>query len=685
MSVPQELERPPGKRSSITRNGWKRNPFKYNARGVSIQVPLEEPSGQNFVSSSLHDQSLYNSKFIASQHKPYKTSEELIPPLVLGSRYKTREGPIPLPMWMPYQEYQDPIPLPVSRTYETCEDLMPLPISRSRYKIGEGPRLSSVALSAKTRRFLRRFTGSPPSPPSPSPPPPPEHEYKSGYLSLKKPSYELALRDYSKPREALQIPNSLAIPSKSPPESLKSVIEDAEVEPRRSSTAAESSRLPTVYTETVYTETAALEENVLPKQNLTMPLDAGKLIDLPNQAEEKLHNNMEDPKPVPTGIEVVKQSNTFEGAGGEVDKSHRSTQQVRGVENAPPPLELGPFELSGYHKYERYESPALHSAISKGNLSAICDLLENGADIFKKGTYIDGAQLSAIEFAVRCEHKDILSYFLAHDINCYGPAILETLRCGNDELHEYIFKRYKECKLHLERLGIVPREFKYPRDSLHKIETAHTRPLLPNIEASAADTKISAITNTATSSKSDTDYRPSPNELTIKTNFGRSTIPTNPVDSNVDEDEETSAKLKAAHLLLLLLVLSDNSSSELQSAEINSHPIDTSEGSPECCDADEGYVSRRPSDTGGSSRGEGTSEKRSRKRPHVERDQRGGGGGGGGDDDGGDDFNRPPPKKQTISGIKDVMNKLACPYAKAKPKEYQACQLIHRQNLSGIK
>ncbi|KAF3930475.1 hypothetical protein ABW20_dc0110559 [Dactylellina cionopaga] len=56
-------------------------------------------------------------------------------------------------------------------------------------------------------------------------------------------------------------------------------------------------------------------EDVLPKQNLTRPLDAEELLDLLSQTEEKLLYNMEDPKPLLA--QGIQQDYTSEDATGE--------------------------------------------------------------------------------------------------------------------------------------------------------------------------------------------------------------------------------------------------------------------------------------------------------------------------------------------------------------------------------
>ncbi|EPS36481.1 hypothetical protein H072_10009 [Dactylellina haptotyla CBS 200.50] len=43
------------------------------------------------------------------------------------------------------------------------------------------------------------------------------------------------------------------------------------------------------------------------------------------------------------------------------------------------------------------------------------------------------------------------------------------------------------------------------------------------------------------------------------------------------------------------------------------------------------------------------------------------------------------PKKQVIQAIKNLEQKLACPFAKADPDRHPRCQLINRKNLSGVK
>ncbi|KAK6496254.1 hypothetical protein TWF481_002279 [Arthrobotrys musiformis] len=157
--------------------------------------------------------------------------------------------------------------------------------------------------------------------------------------------------------------------------------------------------------------------------------------------------------------------------------------------------------------------------------------------------------------------------------------------------------------------------------------------------------------------------------------------PNNDEDQD-DDDEEAEAQLSAIHLLILLKVLAkrqneSRGSNQTDRSSSNSSrsptPSDTSEGSGNSSSTSSSTISHTPNISMATNEGNpgGPSKKRSR-----------------GDDGGGDgnDPDKPPPsKKMAIDMIRDVLRRLACPFARGRPDEHQGCQMINRQSLSGVK
>ncbi|KAF3217054.1 hypothetical protein TWF106_008103 [Orbilia oligospora] len=98
-----------------------------------------------------------------------------------------------------------------------------------------------------------------------------------------------------------------------------------------------------------------------------------------------------------------------------------------------------------------YESTQLHDAIKRDDLPLVQSLLGNKFDIFKDNVHTAVARLpaNAIADCVQYRRKDILSYFINHDVQCYPTAIWETLRSGDSELRKFITAKYEERKRQL--------------------------------------------------------------------------------------------------------------------------------------------------------------------------------------------------------------------------------------------
>ncbi|EGX49030.1 hypothetical protein AOL_s00079g251 [Orbilia oligospora ATCC 24927] len=149
-------------------------------------------------------------------------------------------------------------------------------------------------------------------------------------------------------------------------------------------------------------------------------------------------------------------------------------------------------------------------------------------------------------------------------------------------------------------------------------------------------------------------------------------------DQNEDEEDETAAQLSAIHLLILLKVIAKRQN-ESQNPNHMDQPSSNSSGSSTPSDSSEESGSSSNSSASSqnlsvsSSTGNGASGS-SKKRKQEDDPNRNG-----------NDPDRPPPKKAAIEMIRDILRRFACPYAAGKPDEHPGCQMINRQNLSGLK
>ncbi|KAK6522198.1 hypothetical protein TWF281_002765 [Arthrobotrys megalospora] len=143
-----------------------------------------------------------------------------------------------------------------------------------------------------------------------------------------------------------------------------------------------------------------------------------------------------------------------------------------------------------------------------------------------------------------------------------------------------------------------------------------------------------------------------------------------------EEDDETAAQLSAIHLLILLKVLAKRQNETRSGKQTNrstsnwsSSPSESSDGSQSSSNSSPASQNMSISNSNGDTRG-GPSRKRSR-----ENDK----------DNNGNDPSGPPQKKAAIEAMRDVLRRFACPLARGKPNDYPGCQMINRQNLSGLK
>ncbi|RVD90230.1 uncharacterized protein DFL_001205 [Arthrobotrys flagrans] len=143
-------------------------------------------------------------------------------------------------------------------------------------------------------------------------------------------------------------------------------------------------------------------------------------------------------------------------------------------------------------------------------------------------------------------------------------------------------------------------------------------------------------------------------------------------------DDEAAAHLRAIHLLILLKVLAKRQNESQGSIQTNQSsssssrsptPSDSSEASGSGSNSSTTSQSISVSDSNGTKPG-GSSKKRPRENDPNEN---------------GNNPNGPPQKKLAIDMIRDTLKRFACPFARGKPNEHSGCQMINRQNLSGLK
>ncbi|KAK6330820.1 hypothetical protein TWF718_003018 [Orbilia javanica] len=161
-----------------------------------------------------------------------------------------------------------------------------------------------------------------------------------------------------------------------------------------------------------------------------------------------------------------------------------------------------------------------------------------------------------------------------------------------------------------------------------------------------------------------------------------SRLDTSQLDETEEEDshdDEAAAHLRAIHLLILLRALNkrQNESRDLSptvrsssNSSGSSTPSDSSERSGNSSNSSVMSQSINVPSSNGGNPGE-SSKKRGREDDSNENNNPNGSG--------------PPQKKLAIDMIRDILRRFACPFARGKPDEHQGCQLINRQNLSGLK
>ncbi|KAK6342023.1 hypothetical protein TWF730_001505 [Orbilia blumenaviensis] len=152
-------------------------------------------------------------------------------------------------------------------------------------------------------------------------------------------------------------------------------------------------------------------------------------------------------------------------------------------------------------------------------------------------------------------------------------------------------------------------------------------------------------------------------------------------DSEREESDEDEAQVNAIHLLILLKVLAkrhNGSRDSSQSTSTSSRSQTPSDSSGESSTSSSSSVTGQTisiSSSGESSPSGGSQNGSSNKRKRET----------GGDGDGNNSNGPPPPKKFALDVMRDVLRRFACPFARGDPAKYPGCQMINRQNLSGLK
>ncbi|KAK6502386.1 hypothetical protein TWF506_002966 [Arthrobotrys conoides] len=145
-----------------------------------------------------------------------------------------------------------------------------------------------------------------------------------------------------------------------------------------------------------------------------------------------------------------------------------------------------------------------------------------------------------------------------------------------------------------------------------------------------------------------------------------------------DEDDEAAAQLSAIHLLILFKVLAKRQNENRGSGHMNQSSSNSSGSSTPSDSSEQSGTSSASSAASqnlsvSSSTGNGPSG--SSKKRKMEDDP----------NENGNNPDRPPPKKMAVDMIRDILRRFACPFAVGRPDEHPGCQMINRQNLSGLK
>ncbi|KAK6530603.1 hypothetical protein TWF281_007442 [Arthrobotrys megalospora] len=320
----------------------------------------------------------------------------------------------------------------------------------------------------------------------------------------------------------------------------------------------------------------------------------------------------------------------------------------------------------------------LHDAIRRDDLHTVCYLLEKGIDIFKENINTTIARLpaNAIAYSVKYRRKDILSYFIRHDIKCYPTAIWETLRYGDDELREFITEKYKERKSQLDLIKLLSYQDRTVRPELWGSISQQ------RVEPSALDSQVTPPQDRIKVTNYDNPTSESDVEGSQDFYDGDSDI----LDEDggeewADDDgdgEDSIAALKAVYLVLRVLLQVCGGDSTQSSSQL-SWEASSTDLLPECIDGSEGTsVPNESSSSSVSGPGTGSNQHTNRapKRSRASQGEK--------DSDDNDDSNRRPTKKQAIKDD-DGTGAFGCPYAIGNPDTYRKCLRIRRQDLSGVK
>ncbi|KAF3931064.1 hypothetical protein ABW20_dc0105418 [Dactylellina cionopaga] len=208
-------------------------------------------------------------------------------------------------------------------------------------------------------------------------------------------------------------------------------------------------------------------------------------------------------------------------------ESDSSTIEAIGVDLSEPRRDASWLPAYFFELESINHNSALHDAIRRGDLGAVSDLMENGADIYQENINTTEPPVSAVAQAVRCRQMEIMSLFLVHDPSCYSLALMECLMCDDDciEFRKFIIRRHRQCTLQKEIFRNESNRINKYKDDDSTFES--------DISCGSRASNMSHAINPSTGSSLSSD-----NE-----------------DDEDDQVDQAEAKLKAMHFELMLLAL----------------------------------------------------------------------------------------------------------------------------------